>query len=183
MWYVITYTVCVACKSYYRHYCGFSDFTANNRSKKQNKKKERDQRQKEGLQYISGQCPHIISAENWFNMIKLMLGNEIAPSTLSNLHHICRHCQSKSVSFTAQQITQSFKHLTLTGSDCQLRKFFSLSVYQCILYPVCLPFILFWAGQNNPCKALSVSYQDSQSKRWILGMPNRKCINIPEGTV
>lgn len=74
---------------------------------------------------------------------------------------------------------QSFKRLTLTASTCQLRRHFSLSVYQSI--SACLPFYFFsfCAGQNNPWRVLCVSHQHSQSERWILGRTDGKCINIP----
>ncbi len=104
------------------------------RIKKSNKKKERLKTtgKTEGPHCVSRQCQHIITAEGWFNIIKLMQENS---STLSNLCHICRYCQSKSISFTAQQITQSHKHLTLTEPDCQLKRLFSFSVYQSISMP------------------------------------------------
>lgn len=115
--------------------------------------------------------PQFIPAERWFNMI----------NSLRSLCHICRYCQFKSVFSTAQQITHSFKHLTLAGYDCQLRRLVSLSVYQSV--STSLLFISFPAGQNNPKGALFTPDQDSQClKRRVLGMLHRKCINIPHLT-
>lgn len=96
-------------------------------------------------------------------------------------HVICRYCQSKSVSLTVQHITQTFKRLTLTASDCQLRGHFSLSVYQSI--SVRLPFHFAFVQVQIIHVESSPSHTNSRSERRILGQTDRKVVNIPEGGI
>ena len=106
-----------------------------------------------GSQCVTRQfCPHVIPAESRFTMIKLMLGN----GSLYSLRPVSYlRILSVRISLSRPWTNHSSlqKHLTLTGSDCQLPRLFSLSVYQSIF--TCVSFIFFQAGQaNSPKNAL-----------------------------
>lgn len=130
------------------HCCGFGDLIVTNRNRKTKRtRKEFKSKEGGGLQRVNRMCPHIIPEECWFNYIK-----NNARKQLPRLLQACvirNLCLNQSLSPFNISL-QSFKRLTLTASTCQLRRHFSLSVYQSI--SACLPFYFFsfCAGQNNP---------------------------------
>lgn len=131
------------------HYCGFGDLTVTNQNRKTKRtRKEFKSKEGGGLQRVSRMCPHIIPEECWFNFIQIMLENSsldsFKPVSFADIVSLNQSLSLFNISL------QSFKRLTLTASTCQLRRHFSLSVYQSI--SVCLPFYFFsfCAGQNNP---------------------------------